>query len=290
MVTVKRLHRSKTARSRVVFLVAIAAGAMLLATVVAILMERRAQADTFVSQSYTTTEALPLNSIVSLQNNTSDHVVLAKSANVDNLLGVVVNATNSSLVITGNKENEVQVATSGTLDILVSTINGTIAQGDYITASPINGVGMKATGNVRVIGIAQGDLNDKNGSAESYTDKDGKKQTVVLGQVPVLVSVSNYFKEPDKTLIPSSVQNVANALAGRAVSPVPILISAGIFLVTIIVVVSIIFSMVRASIISVGRNPMSQSAIYRDLIQMSALVLGILAIGFIIIYLVLTKL
>lgn len=290
MVTVKRLHRSKTARSRVVFLVAITAGAMLLASLVAILMERRAQADTFISQSYTTTESLPLNSIVSLQNNTSDHVVLAKSANVDNLLGVVVNATNSSLVITGGKENEVQVATSGTLDILVSTINGTIAQGDYITASPINGVGMKATGNVRVIGIAQGDLNNKNGSEESYTDKDGKKQTVILGQVPVLVSVSNYFKEPDKTLIPSAVQNVANALAGRAVSPVPILISAGIFLVTIIVVVSIIFSMVRASIISVGRNPMSQSAIYRDLIQMSALVLGILAIGFIIIYLVLTKL
>ena len=290
MVTVKGLHRSKTARSRVVFLVAITAGAMLLASLVAILIERRAQADTFISQSYTTTESLPLNSIVSLQNNTSDHVVLAKSANVDNLLGVVVNATNSSLVITGGKENEVQVATSGTLDILVSTINGTIAQGDYITASPINGVGMKATGNVRVIGIAQGDLNNKNGSEESYTDKDGKKQTVILGQVPVLVSVSNYFKEPDKTLIPSAVQNVANALAGRAVSPVPILISAGIFLVTIIVVVSIIFSMVRASIISVGRNPMSQSAIYRDLIQMSALVLGILAIGFIIIYLVLTKL
>lgn len=102
--------------------------------------------------------------------------------------------------------------------------------------------------------------------------------------------MSNYFKEPDKTLIPSAVQNVANALAGRTVSTVPILVSAGIFLVTIIVVVSIIFSMVRASIISVGRNPMSQGAIYRDLIQMSALVLGILAVGFVIIYLVLTKL
>jgi hypothetical protein len=263
---------------------------MMTALFLVLLLTRPAAAATFVSQSYTSSDPLPLNSIVSLQNNTSDKVILAASSNVDNLLGVVVNATNSSLSITGGKPNEVQVATTGTLEILVSTINGSIAQGDYITASPISGVGMKATGNVRVIGIAQGDLNEKNGSAETYTDKSGKKQTVTLGQVPVLVSVSNYFKEPDKTLIPSAVQNVANALAGRSVSTVPVLISAGIFLVTIIVVVSIIFSMVRASIISVGRNPMSQSAIYRDLIQMSALVLGILAVGFIIIYLVLTKL
>lgn len=233
---------------------------------------------------------MPLNSIVSLQNNSSDKVILAASSNAGNLLGVVVNATNSSLSISSGKSNEVQIATSGTLDILVSTINGNISQGDYITASPISGVGMKATGNVRVVGIAQGDLNNTNGSKETYTDKDGKKQSVVLGQIPVLVSVSNYFKEPDKTLIPLAVQSVANALAGRTVSTVPILISAGIFLVTIIVVVSIIFSMVRASIISVGRNPMSQSAIYRDLIQMSALVLAILAVGFIIIYLVLAKL
>ena len=251
---------------------------------------RITHADTFLSQSYTSTEALPLNSIVSLQNNTSDKVILAASNNVDNLLGIVVNADNSSLSITNGKDNEVQVATTGSLEILVSTINGNIAQGDYITASPISGVGMKATSNVRVIGIAQGDLNEKNGSSETYNDKDGHKQTVLLGQVPVLVNVSNYFKQPDKTLIPSAVQTIANALAGRSVSTVPILISAGVFLVTIIVAVSIIFSMVRSSIISVGRNPLSQSAIYRDLIQMSALVLGILAVGFVAIYLILTKL
>jgi hypothetical protein len=58
----------------------------------------------------------------------------------------------------------------------------------------------------------------------------------------------------------------------------------------LIVVSSIIYSMIRSSIISVGRNPMSQSAIYRDLIQLSALVIGILAVGLISVYLVLTRL
>jgi hypothetical protein len=77
--------------------------------------------------------------------------------------------------------------------------------------------------------------------------------------------------------VPAAIQNMANALAGKSVSTLPILISLAIFIVTIIVVVSIVFAMVRSSIISVGRNPMSQSAIYRDIIQLSALVLAILA-------------
>jgi hypothetical protein len=112
---------------------------------------------------------------------------------------------------------------------------------------------------------------------------------VTIGQTPVHVNVAYYFKEPDKTLVPSAVQNIANSLAGRSVSTAPILISAAIFLVMLIVVSSMVFSMIKSSIISVGRNPMAQSAVYRDLLQMSAIVLVILAVGFASIYLVLTK-
>jgi hypothetical protein len=249
-----------------------------------------AQADTFISQSYSSTQSLPLDSIVSLQNNSSDQIVPANNANADNILGIVVNAQNSSLTLSNDQANQVQVATTGTLEVLVSDINGSIGQGDYITASPIDGVGMKATANARVVGIAQSALNSTTGSEQSYTDKTGKKQTVLLGEIPLLVNVSNYYKQADKTLIPSAVQSIANALAGKTVSTTPILISGGIFIVTLLVVVSIIYSMIRSSIISVGRNPMSQSAIYRDLVQLSALVLVILVGAFVAIYLVLTKL
>jgi hypothetical protein len=249
-----------------------------------------AHADTFISQSYTSTDSLPLDSIVSLQNNASDQVVAANSQNSDNTLGIVVNADNSSLSLSTSASNQVQVATSGTLQVFVSDINGSIASGDFITASPISGVGMKATGNARVVGIAQSPLNSSDGSKQSYTDKAGQKETVLLGEVPVLVNVSYFYKQPDKTIIPSAVQNIADALAGKNVSAAPVLISAGIFIVTLMVVVSIIYSMIRSSIISVGRNPMSQSAIYRDLIQLSALVLVILVGAFVAIYLVLTKL
>ena len=249
-----------------------------------------AGAEAFISQSYSSGDKLSLGSIVGLQINSTDRVVAAATNNVDSLLGVVINATNSPLSLYSGQDNQVQVATSGTLQVLVSSINGPISRGDHITASPISGVGMKATGNVRIVGIAQGDLATTTDSQQSYTDKDGQKQSVVLGEVPVLVNVSYYFREPDKTIIPSALQSVANALAGKPVSTLPIIISAAIFLVTLIVVASIAFSMIRSSIISVGRNPMSQSAVYRDVIQLSALVIGILAVSVIAMYLVLTRL
>ncbi len=242
---------------------------------------------TTISQGYSTTDKLTLGSIVSLQANSSDQVVAASSTNPDSLLGVVISADSSLLSISSGEENQVQVATSGTTTVLVSDINGSITRGDHITASPINGVGMKATGNVRVVGIAEGAM--ENASKQTYTDKEGAKHSVTIGQTPVLVNVSYYFKEPDKTLVPSALQNVANSLAGKNVSTAPILISAAIFLIMLIVVSSMVYSMIRSSIISVGRNPMAQSAVYRDLLQMSAIVLVILAVGFTSIYLILSK-
>lgn len=249
-----------------------------------------ANAVTYISQSYSTDEKLSTGSLVSLVNNTSDKVSAADSGSVDNLLGIVINADNSLLALSSGKTNQAQVATSGTLDVLVSDINGTISRGSQITASPISGVGMKATTNTRVIGIAQGDLTATNSKKQTFTDADGVKQTVNIGQIPVLVNVSYFFKEPDKTIVPAAIQNVANAVAGKSVSALPILVSCAIFIITLIVVVSIIYAMINSSIISVGRNPMSQSAIYRDIVQLSALVLAILAVGLVSIYLVLTRL
>lgn len=245
-------------------------------------------ATTPIAQSFFTASNLPIGSLVSLQANSTDQVVAANNTNVDNLIGAVINADSAALALASSSGTQAQVATSGTLSILASDINGPIRKGDHITASQIAGVGMRATANIRVIGIAQGDMTGT--TSTGYSDQNGTKHTVNIGQVPVLINVSYFFKEPDKTVIPAAIQSVANAIAGRSVSTLPVVISAAIFLVMLIVVSSIIYSMIHSSIISVGRNPMSQSAIYRDLIQLSALVLGILAVGVIAIYLVLTRL
>lgn len=253
------------------------------------LLGSHSHALTTITEGYSYTKDRPVvGSIVSLENNTTDTVNDSTSDTVNNLLGVIVHGDSALLSVSSGGDKEVQVTTSGTVPVLVSDINGSIRRGDHITASPIAGVGMKATANVRIVGIAQGEL--KETKKQTVKNAEGKDQEVLIGMVPVLVNVAYFFQEPEKTIVPTAIQNVANALAGREVNTLPILISAGIFLVTVIIVVSIIYSMIRNSIISVGRNPMSQSSIYRNLVQMSALVIAILAVSVTIIYFVLKKL
>jgi hypothetical protein len=244
---------------------------------------------TSISQGYTASKKISQGSIVSLENDSTDHIIAATNKNVNNILGVTINS-GSSLITLTNGENQVQVATSGMANVLISDINGVVAQGDQITASPIAGVGMKATNNTKVVGIAQGDPISQGSYTQTYTLDNGVKQDITLTQVPILVNVTYYYKQPEKTIIPQALQDLANAIAGKTVDTLPIIISAGIFIITLIVVVSIIYSMIKSSIISVGRNPMSQSAVYRDVIQLSALVLGILSVALISIYVILTRL
>ncbi|MEO5949389.1 MAG: hypothetical protein ABIP74_03220, partial [Candidatus Saccharimonas sp.] len=239
-------------------------------------------ATTTISQGYTASTSIAVGSIVSLVDNTNDSVELASTSNINNLFGVVINTGSSILTLDNGSKTQVQVATSGVLPTLVSDCNGEISTGDPVTASPLQGVGMKATSNIKIVGIAQGKVT---GATKQKVSKDicGSEE-VVLGQVPILISVAYHYREPEKTLIPASLQNLANTIAGKSVSSLPIIISAAIFFVIIIVVVAIIYSLIRNSLISIGRNPMAQSAVYRDVIQLSALVLAILGVGVIAIY------
>ena len=242
-----------------------------------------------ISQGYLTNSNLPTGSIVSLQKNSSDYVNPATISNSNNILGVVIGTGDSQLSVSSTQGNQIQVATSGVEQVLVSDINGNINVGDPITSSPISGVGMKATNNTTVLGVSQGAFPNNTGSQQSYTDKSGQKHTVILGDIPILVNVAYYYKQPIKTLVPAAIQSLANALAGKTVNSLPIIVSMGIFIVTLIIVVSIIYSIIHGSIISVGRNPMSQAAVYRNVIQLSGLVIVILGVALASIYMVLTR-
>lgn len=261
--------------------------ALLLGSALLFVAAPAALALTTISESYQSTAQIAVGSIVSSVKDSQSSVEPSVTANVDNLLGVAINPDSSLLTVSTGTEQQVQVATSGTLPVMVSNLNGDIKRGDHITASPLKGLGMLANGNVRIVGIAQGDMTSKR--EQTIKDANGNDQKVTIGEVPVLVNVAYFFKEPDKSIVPTAFQNLANTLAGKQVQPVPIIVSGAIFVVTAIVVMSIIFSMIRHSIISVGRNPMSQSAVYRDVIQLSALVIGILTVATVSIYLVLTR-
>lgn len=262
-------------------------GALLL---VALISLPTAGATTLISQAFISGTKLPTGSIVSLQKGTTDRVDAATTQNADYLLGVVIDDSNSQISITSNQDNQVYVATSGNQHVLVSDINGDISIGDPITASPIKGVGMKATSNIRIVGVAQDSFPNKTARKQSYKDESGNNQSTQIGQMPVSINIAYYYQQPEKTLIPQAVQNIANAMAGRKVDTLPILLSIAIFIMAMIIVVSIIYSMIRSSIISVGRNPMSQSAVYRNVIHLSSLVILILGVSVGSIYMILTRL
>lgn len=248
-------------------------------------------AATVISQGYQSSEPLSVGSIVSLDKDASNSIKASKIDNVDSLFGVVVSANSTLLALTSEQKNQVQVASSGVVQTIVSDINGKVRAGDLITASPMSGVGMKATSNTRVVGSAQADLANSSGkSTQSYTDQSGQKVQAELGVIPVLINVSYYFKEPEKTVIPTLIQNVANTIAGKKVSPLPIIISLVIALVGMAGTISLIYSAIRSSIISVGRNPLAQSAVYRSLLQVIALTTGVIAIALGAIYLILSRL
>ncbi len=253
-----------------------------------IMLPVAAFAATSLSQGYTASEELSVGSIASLKEDSSDEVVAATTSNADNIIGIVINQDSSQIAISNGAKTQVQVATNGVVPVLVSDIAGEIKQGDPITASPITGVGMKAIVNTKVVGFAQGKISGS--TKQTIKDSNGDSQEVNVGQAPVLISVSYHYKTPEKTVIPAAVQNVADAIAGRKVGSVPIIVSGIIFIIMLVTVVSIIYSMIRSGIISIGRNPMSQSAVYRDIVQLSVLVIVIISVSITAIYIVLTRL
>lgn len=249
-----------------------------------------AHANTVFGQTYQVDHALSPGTIVSM-NGSNGSVAAADINNIANLFGVVISSDQSLLTFSSPVGNQVQVASTGVADIFVSDINGDIKAGDPITVSTITGVGMKATQNAKIIGIAQESLSGSAGKKnQNIVDSTGKSKTVQLGSVQATIDLSYYYKEASKSVIPIAFQSLANSIAGKQVSPIPILVCLAIFIIGLGSICALLYGAIRGTIISVGRNPMAQAAVYRNLIQVSVLILGILGAIMVSIYLILAKL
>lgn len=245
-----------------------------------------------LSQGFAAKAPIATGSLVSLDEKSSGTVVATDLNNVSRLFGVVV-APSSTSISLSNGSGQVQVATSGTVPALVSTAGGDIRVGDYITVSPITGVGQKATGtSVRVIGTSQADFTASSvGATKTSIDVDGQKKEVAVGQLPVSIAVSSYTATDGKQsyVIPNWLQNLSNTAAGKAVSPVRIIMAALILVIVVISCSVLLYSAVRNSIISIGRNPLARSGVIRSMLIVALIALLMLAVAAVAIYLVITK-
>jgi len=244
-------------------------------------------------QGYATETPLDNGTIVELTGKSATEVKIATQANLQNMFGVTVDR--SQLLVASSNDalkNEVFVAVSGTYNVLVSNQAGPIAVGDYLTMSSVNGVLMKAgTEEKTVFGRATIAFDGKGVTLGTTTLKDttGKdNKTVILGSIPVTVDIKhNPNDKTTKVNVPDFLERIGEAIAEKPVSAIRIYLSMGIAGLSIITAIAVLYSGVRNSVISIGRNPMSKKSIFRALAQVIVTSLLILVIGLFAVYLLL---
>ena len=243
-------------------------------------------------QGYVTDTPIDNGTIVRLDKANSKKVVVAEQAELQNMFGVTVDRSQLLISSSSGEGNEAFVAVSGTYNVLVSTEGGTIASGDYVTLSAINGIAMKAgTEEKTVFGRAVGPFDGKSLTLGKTTLKDTTGQTtktVMLGTIPVTIEIQrNPNSKSTKVEVPEFLERIGQAIAEKTVSPIRIYLSMGITAVSIIAAIAILYSGVRSSMISIGRNPMSKKSIFRALLEIILTSILILIIGLFAVYLLL---
>lgn len=243
------------------------------------------QQNTAISRGFTASgKDIVQGALVETVAGDSSAVELATIKSASRLAGVVSKTT--LVELSNSKKNEAQVILSGTANALVSDVNGTIRAGDKITASPIDGVGMLATADAQIAGTAQADLTTKSARTETITDRNGKSHAVHIGTIPLQVGVS-YYVAPSSQFLPPFLQSLANNVSGRPVSGARILLGGVLLLMAFSSIFALIYTSVRAGIISLGRNPLAATAIQRGLVGVGVTVLLVIAFALIGVYLIL---
>lgn len=242
--------------------------------------------------SYAAENAIENGTIVILTGKDSNEVRVATQKDVENMFGVTVDRSQLPLAITHEAiKNETFVAVSGTYNVLVTNQAGSIASGDYLTLSSINGTAMRVDDEeVTVFGRANGSFNDSSVVLGTTTLKDsnGGEKTVKIGSIPVTIDIkTNPNHKSTDVNAPDFLKRVGEAVADKEVSPIRIYISVAIAVISLIAAIVVVYAGVRNSVISIGRNPMSKKSIFRALLEVILTALLIVIVGLFAVYLLL---
>lgn len=208
-------------------------------------------------------------------------VATAPAKDSSRIYGVVIDPSDAPLALSQNTSGQVFVATGGDYEVLVSTQNGIIKTNDYISMSPNDGIGAKATSSeTTVVGRADTSFDGKKGVINGSGD-------TAVGRILVHVAVGSNPGYNRDLNVNNQLQNYAKVISGRPVSPFRLYVSAIIFLGAFVAAFSLLASGVRNGLISIGRNPLSKHSIIRSLIQVSILSGLIFFTGLLAVYLIL---
>lgn len=240
-----------------------------------------------ISQSYpTNTTGITEGTLVSFVSLKSNLIIPASVSTTSTLVGIAVGKP--LVELSTSSTSSIQVVINGKTDALVSDANGAVDIGDKITVSPIQGIGMKATADGEIVGTAQASLNSVSTVTKSLKGTDGKDVPVKIGLLPVTVSVMHYAYPSSSgtvsSFVPPFLQKAANAISGKAVSPLRVLLSALALTLGFLIVTTMLYTAIRSTIISIGRNPLAYSTFRRSLIDIILSAVGVLIVSVVIVY------
>lgn len=241
------------------------------------------------TQGYATDDKLIRGSVVARSETNDAQVDAATLDNLNRLFGVVVGADESALTITTDTAG-VYVATTGKFEVLVTTLSGDIKSGDYITASAIAGMGMKA-GETQELVIGKSlqdfDVNDPSMMLGTMTVKSvsGESHTVVIGRVLADLDVKRNPRLSQSA--PELIVKFSELIAGKPVSLLRVYAALAVLLVTAGLGGSMLYAGIRSAFVAIGRNPLAKKSVMRGLLQVIITSMGIFLSGFFAVYLIL---
>lgn len=236
-------------------------------------------ADTIV-QGFKTKTTLQPGLIVGLDKVSKDTVEPVARNEAERIYGIVIDPAQAPATVRQQGE-QTFIATGGNYPTLVSTENGAIGIGDYISVSSIGGIGSKASEQATVIGRALEPFDGK--SSVITTTSEGRS----IGKVMVgIVPGKNPLVEDD-IAIPAPLKRFGEAIAGKNVSASRIYAALAIFVVTSIIAISVLWVGIRSGMISIGRNPLSRLSIMNSLIQIIVTAILVFIVGMFGVYLLL---
>lgn len=236
-----------------------------------------------VTQGYSTDQPLQKGMVVGITEDDPNKVEAINIDEADKSLGVVVNSTDSPITIS-EENQQVFVATVGRYEMLVSDQQGPINVSDYVSLSSLDGIGMLATFEQGdVLGRAITGFNGSDNVVGTSTLKDtaGNEKTVNIGKIEVDIALAKNPLAKSAAVTPEWLGTIGQAIAGKNLSPARIYIGTAIFLIGAFIAGAILYSGIRSSIISIGRNPLSKKSILRGLLQVvfTSLIVFIISVG-----------
>lgn len=209
-------------------------------------------------------------------------VVRTNGSNSDKFVGIVTTET-SNLVTLKNEQSNVIITTSGEAVAYVSDLNGEIRHGDYLVASPLQGILVKAAlDDSFVLATALEDFQAEKANTTTVETVNNESKTTKITAIKINVGPQKIGDTSPKTL--SFLQVIGEGIIGRTINSWQVATVLIIFLLLLVVEGSLMYGAIHGTIIALGRNPMAREAVYRQLFQAVITVAIVFVFGAAIIY------